>query len=152
MRHSYKIKENTMDGLAVAQSSTVPDFWILMIKTLGGLCLVLGILMGVLYLLKHMTRPQRGPHSKGMISLVSSFYLAPRERLHLMDVMGRKILIGVTAQGITRIAEFEDLNCECGEQASEQPVAVTDSIFKNLMSRLTRETAPGNGSAAALHE
>lgn len=136
-----------MNGLAVAQSSTVPDFWILMIKTLGGLCLVLGILMGVLYLLKHMTRPQRGQRSKGMISLVSSFYLAPRERLHLMDVMGRKILIGVTAQGITRIAEFENLDCECGEQPSEQPMP--DSIFKNLLSKLTRETLPGDSHVAA---
>lgn len=135
-----------MDGLAVAQSSTVPDFWILMIKTLGGLCLVLGILMGVLYLLKHMTRPQRGPRSKGMISLVSSFYLAPRERLHLMDVMGRKILIGVTAQGITRIAEFENLDCESLEQTPEQQLP--DSIFKNLLSKLTRETSTGDSHVA----
>lgn len=139
-----------MDGMTAVPAGTVPDFWILMVKTLGGLALVLGLLMGVLYLLKHLTKPQRGVKGKGMIRLVSSFYLAPRERLHLMDVMGRKILIGVTPQGITRITEFTDFDAECGEMAEEPQGTVQDSLFKNLITRISRETGQRIKAPSAL--
>ncbi len=121
------------------------EFWILMFKTLGGLCLVLGLLMAVLFALKHMTRP-KGGQARGMIRLVSSFYLSPKERLHLMDVMGRKILIGVTSQGISRIAEFDGPDEPVTEGAEEAPAMFVDSLFKDVFSKISakigRETLP----------
>lgn len=129
-----------MDGVtAAAPAGSAPDFWILMIKTLGGLCLVLAALMGTLYLLKRLTRPQEA-RQKGMIRLLSTFYLAPKERLHLMEVMGRKILIGVSAQGITRITEFDDSVDVWEETAGENSTVPQDSLFRNLMVRLTGDS------------
>lgn len=128
-----------MDGVtAAAPAGSAPDFWILMIKTLGGLCLVLAALMGTLYLLKRLTRPQEA-RQKGMIRLLSTFYLAPKERLHLMEVMGRKILIAVSAQGITRITEFGEHDEAWEEMTGEDSPAVHNSLFRNLLARLTGE-------------
>lgn len=141
-----------MDGLAAAQAGSVPGFWILLIKTLGGLCLVLGVLMGFLYLLKYLAKPGLRKREKGMISLVSSFYLAPKERLHLMDVMGRKILIGVTAQGISRIAEFEDMDHEIVKQEDVSEQGGDASMFRNLITRISRETAGSDRPCAALNK
>ena len=130
-----------MNGITAAQAGTVPDLWVMMLKSLGGLCIVLGVLMGVLYLLKMLTQQKGRPREGEMIRLLSSFYLAPKERILLMEVLGRKILIGVTAQGITRITEFENTGLEAQNPAYDQPAASGDSFFKNLMSRIARETS-----------
>lgn len=122
-----------MDGVTSAAPA-----WILMLKTLGALCLVLAALMGTLYLMKRLTRPQEA-RQKGMIRLLSTFYLAPKERLHLMEVMGRKILIAVSAQGITRITEFGDHEEAWEETAGEESPAAQNSLFRNLLARLTGE-------------
>jgi|GEM_PF-2100447 len=134
-----------MDGVtAAAPAASAPDFWILMIKTLGALCFVLAVLMGALYLLKRLTRPQEA-RQKGMIRLLSTFYLAPKERLHLMEVMGRKILIAVSAQGITRITEFGDHEEAWDETTGEESPAVQNSLFRNLLARLTGEPPAREG-------
>ena len=128
-----------MDGVtSAAPAASAPDFWILMLKTLGALCLVLAALMGTLYLMKRLTRPQEA-RQKGMIRLLSTFYLAPKERLHLMEVMGRKILIAVSAQGITRITEFGDHDEAWEETAGEESTVAQNSLFRNLLARLTGE-------------
>jgi flagellar protein FliO/FliZ len=143
-----------MDGTAAVQAGSVPGFWVLMVKTIGGLCLVLGVLVGVLFILKYLTRPgvRPGKKDKNAIRLVSTFYLAPKERLHLMDVMGRKILIGVTAQGINRIAEFDETYADAEEDTPEEAQPGVRSMFRDILARIGRESVPAEIPAVRLSD
>ena len=119
------------------------NVWVMMIKSLGMLCVVLGVLIGVLYALKKFTQATGRAGDKGVIRMISAFYLTPKERVVLMEVMGRKILIGVTPQGITRITEFEgDMDDEPAESHSSD-----NPMFKGILSRMTGELMRNNTNA-----
>ena len=70
--------------------------------------------------------------------MVASMYVAPKERIALVDVLGEKLLIGITAQQISFLARIEDDKDLCDSQKAEAP----GGFFKTL---LRRKTADGFG-------
>ena len=122
---------------------------LMIFKSLGMLCLVLGLLIGILYLLKRMSQSKTGLKDKTMIRHMTTFYMAPKEKVVLLDVMGRTILIGVTPQTITHIADIDHIK---NEDIQAEPKA-SDSVFKNILSRLTRESSRADeDDAPILHK
>ncbi len=91
---------------AAATTSSAPDLWFTLMKTVAMLSLVLGVLIGVLYLLKRVLNRRQGVGTAGIIRMVASFYLAPRQRVVLLEVAGEKVLIGVSAQHITWLSKI----------------------------------------------
>ncbi|GAB6095896.1 hypothetical protein JCM14469_21490 [Desulfatiferula olefinivorans] len=127
-----------MNEMASTPLVTGSDFWLMILKSMGTLCLVLGLLIGLLYLIKRMTQARSGASGRSMIRLLSSFHLAPKEKVVLLDVMGRKLLIGVTGQSITPLAEFSAETWDEGAEADAHPEQ--PPLFKHLLARLVRET------------
>ncbi len=97
------MKALSHESLAVAP----PDLWPSLFKTAFMLCIVLIILVGFLFLLKKYLNHQAGGGGRGHIKMLASHHLSQKERIVLVDVLGEKILIGVTAQGISCLSKIE---------------------------------------------
>lgn len=106
------------------------------------LLVVLGILLLVLWLLRRYSSHQGPGGQQGVMRMVASMYVAPKERIALVDVLGEKILIGITPQQISFLARIEDDKDLCGSRMTEAP----GGFFKALLRRKL-QTAPGNTEA-----
>ena len=106
------------------------------------LLVVLGILILVLWLIRRYSSLQGAAGQQGIIRMVASMYVAPKERIALVDVLGEKLLIGITAQQISFLARIEDDKDLCNNQKTEAP----GGFFKTLLRRKLR-TASGNTEA-----
>ncbi len=118
-----------MNEIASVSTAAVPGFWLMMLKSIGMLCIVIAFLIGVLFIFKKITEKQGGKINKNLIKLLSSIHVAPKERVMLLDVMGKKILIGVTQQSINSLAVFDDAGGI--EVAEDKP----DSHFKEVLDK-----------------
>ncbi len=93
----------------ISQSQPVmPELWVTFLKSAAMLCLVLAVLIAVLFLIKRMLNYNGGQMKPGLIRILSSHYVAPKEKVLLLDVLGEKILIGVTPHNINCIAKICD--------------------------------------------
>ncbi|MBF0118087.1 MAG: flagellar biosynthetic protein FliO [Desulfobacterales bacterium] len=77
----------------------------IILKSIGMLCIVIGILLGFLYLIRKLSHEHLGRHP--IIKIVANSYVSPKERVVLLDVLGEKILIGITSQNINFLAKIE---------------------------------------------
>lgn len=75
-----------------------------------GLVVVVGLIMGVWYVLKRVQRsryPAVGETRSGLIDVVATTALGPSRALHLVRVGGRLILVGATDHAVTRVAGID---------------------------------------------
>ena len=106
----------------------MPDLWVTMLKSGIMLCIVLALLFLVLYWMRRYIGGQGGIHGNGMIRQIASLHLAPKEKVVLLDVMGRKILIGITANSINCLSLIEaDADFQLPEQKE------TKSLFTRVL-------------------
>jgi len=80
------------------------EFWYTASKTFAMLCVVLGVMLAFLYALKRLT--QKGGIEQCHIKLVSSFNIAPRKQVMVLDVMQERIVLGVTTDHISCISKY----------------------------------------------
>jgi flagellar biosynthetic protein FliO len=80
------------------------ELWYTAGKTFAMLCLVLGALLAFLYALKRLT--QKGGIDQCQIKLISSFSIAPRKQIMILDVMHERMVLGVTAEHISCISKY----------------------------------------------
>lgn len=131
-----------MNEVAAVSTTAVPSVWLMMLKSFGMLCIVIAVLVGVLFLVKHLTEKRGGKMNKSLIQLLSSFHVAPKEKVMLLDVVGKKILIGVTQQSINCLAIIED-------DAMKTPPESSGSSFQGILEKTSvsqlsgAEDAPG---------
>ena len=118
-----------MNEVASVSNVAVPDFWLMMLKSIGMLCVVIALLIGVLFIVKLVTEKRGGQNNKSLIKLLASFHVAPKERVMLLDVMGRNILIGVTQQSINCLAVLDDAG---GIETSDKK---PDNDFKEILEK-----------------
>lgn len=138
-----------MNEITAAPLISNAGIGLMVLKSLGMLCVVLGVLIGILYVVKRITQTQTGRRDKSMIRHMSTFYLAPKERVVLLNVMGRNILIGVTPQTITHLTDLAPM----GEDDPKDEQMAREPFFKSLMNRLSREAAnEEDGAPPTLHK
>lgn len=87
-------------------SSLAPELWLSLIKSAGMLCIVIGIMLGVLYLIKRLSGFKGVAGSDDGIQVISSRYLAAKTKLMIVHVAGEKLLLGVTPQSINLITKI----------------------------------------------
>ncbi|MFZ5570319.1 MAG: flagellar biosynthetic protein FliO [Thermodesulfobacteriota bacterium] len=80
-----------------------PDLWMTLLNSFAVLCIVLGLVVAVLFFLRRFVLGQGRSGEQGVLKLVATYPVGPKERILLMDVMGERILIGVTPQQINHI-------------------------------------------------
>ena len=66
------------------------------VKTVAMLCIVLGVLVLLLYVMKRFMSPKGKYKGDLLIKAVSSLYLSPKERIEVIEISGERIVIGVT--------------------------------------------------------
>ncbi|NVM23040.1 MAG: flagellar biosynthetic protein FliO [Desulfobacterales bacterium] len=84
-----------------------PTLWGAGLKTLAMLCIVVGILILVLFLIKRFLYLKDGSGHGQLIRVLSTYHMTPKERIALIDVAGEKIVIGMTAESINCLAKIE---------------------------------------------
>ena len=70
--------------------------------------LALGLVVGLVVVLGYAMKRINSGHFKsgGEIRVVASTFLGAKERILLLEVNGRQILVGVSAQNIRTLSEF----------------------------------------------
>ena len=68
------------------------------------LLLIVALVVGLGFLLRRLN--QGGLGSSGDIRVVASTFLGPKDKVMLVEVRGRELLLGVNGQAITSLAEF----------------------------------------------
>ncbi len=120
-----------MNEVVTASTTVVPGFWLMMLKSIGMLCIVLAVFAGILFIFRQFSERRSGRINKQFISLIASFHIGPKEKLMLVEVLGKKILLGVTQQSINTLAVLDD----AGELklTEEKP----DADFKGVLEKLS---------------
>jgi flagellar protein FliO/FliZ len=70
----------------------------------GALALIVALVVGLGWLVKKLNHG--GFSGNGDIRIVASTFLGPKEKVLLLEVKDRQVLIGVNAGGITALSEF----------------------------------------------
>ncbi len=106
----------------------VPELWITFVKSGATLCIVLGVLIIVLFVVKRVLQHNKIHMKQGLLQILASHYIAPKEKIMLVEVLGEKILIGVTPQNINCIAKIRgnEMQAVLNEEKS-------DSLFSNIL-------------------
>lgn len=92
-------------------------FLTLGLKTFSMLFIVLALLVFVLYTMKKFLF-RRGIESESLIKIVSSLHLSPKERIQVVEIMGEKIVLGVTPGNITFLTKLSG-TCKTEKEQSE---------------------------------
>lgn len=79
------------------------------------LALIITLVFGLGFVMKRLN--SGGFSASGDIKIVASTFLGPKERVVLLEVKDRHVLIGVNGQGISALSEFP------AEPESESPFA-----------------------------
>ncbi|MGD8543081.1 MAG: flagellar biosynthetic protein FliO [Desulfobacteraceae bacterium] len=130
-----------MDGLSPpAAAAAPPELWFSLLKSAATLCIVLALLVGVLFLMRRLFAQRGALGGADIIKTVAVQYVAPKERVILLDVLGEKLLIGATPQAITLLSRLP-----AGCQVPSPPAPGSAGLFKDLLKRtLQREQRPGS--------
>ena len=89
------------------------------VRTVAMLFLVLGLLIFVLYFMKRYLFKGRNPKGSLFIKVVSSLHLSPKERIEVIEVLGERIVLGVTPGNISFLTKVgptieneKEINCK----------------------------------------
>lgn len=111
------------------------ELWGAFLRSGAMLALVIAVLLLLLYGVKRFSPLNRSRTGKKEIQVIAAHHLAPKEKLVLVDVLGRKILLGVTPQTITTLAAFDN---------STDDTTVENPGFSELLhQRVTGTTGKG---------
>jgi len=80
------------------------------LKTAAMLFVVLGLLLLVLYLMKRFLVLRQGPKGDLFIKVLSSLHLSPKERIEVIEILGEKIVVGVTPGNISFLTKLNNLH------------------------------------------
>ena len=83
------------------------NLYLELLKTGSVLFVILILMVGALYLFKKFMGARLSFGGKNEIKPISSFFLGNREKLIVVEVEGKKILLGVTSNNISLLKELE---------------------------------------------
>jgi flagellar protein FliO/FliZ len=105
------------------------------IKAIIPLVIMIGLLYGVLYLVKKYTMPFSGKKLKAAkINILSTQAIMPKKYLSIVQVQGKVLLLGVSDHSVNLIKELDAI--ELNEEDESQPIIIknnfADILKKNL--------------------
>jgi len=126
--------------------NTSSDIWFAFIRTFSMLFLVLAVLIFAFYLIRKFSTAKGVKGSKDFIKVLSVHHLSPKEKLVLVDVLGDKILIGVTPSHISKIAS-PDKEIEISSQEDGPSFNFSDFLSQKLGSATQKTGSDKSGIA-----
>jgi len=86
--------------------------WMILLRTVGALGLVIGLIFAISFIAKKYLRPERWAAGAGAsLRVQSSFSIDPKKKLVVVEVEGQRILLGVAESSISYL-------CSLSSQAS----------------------------------
>ena len=86
------------------------------LKTIAMLFIVLSLLILVLYITKRFLFPKDKAKGDIFIKVLSSLHLSPKEKIEVIEILGEKIVLGVTPGSISFLTKLDSLkqgeNCK----------------------------------------
>lgn len=79
------------------------------LKMIFALAIVLGVLIGGMYFVKKIMQ-QMNPSSdnQGLINIISSKYMGPKNKIVLVEVLDQLIVLGISNQQMTALSHIDD--------------------------------------------
>ncbi len=103
---------------ATEESGRAPDTLVTMLSLGGGLLAVIAIIYGCAWIIRRMNG-MTGMNNQAM-KVVSVMALGARERIALIEVGGKQILVGVTPSAIRTLHVFEEPVVTPGQGSSSE--------------------------------
>ncbi|MCG8566840.1 MAG: flagellar biosynthetic protein FliO [Desulfobacterales bacterium] len=103
------------------------DMGYALIKIMAMLFVVLALLLLLFYLIRKFSNPVGSRGRQDLISVLATHYLSPKEKLVLINLAGRTLLIGVTPGTINTLHVLDQ------ELVSEPADPKAASLFANLL-------------------
>ncbi|MFL1466172.1 flagellar biosynthetic protein FliO [Marinobacter sp. HN1S83] len=103
---------------ATEEGSRAPDTLVTMLSLGGGLLAVIAIIYGCAWIIRRMNG-MTGMNNQAM-KVVSVMALGARERIALIEVGGKQILVGVTPSAIRTLHVFEEPVVTPGQGSSSE--------------------------------
>lgn len=99
------------------------------LSSLVSLVIVLALIPVSLWIARRFMAPGTGSAGQGPIRIRATATLGPRERIVIVEAAGKSLLVGITAQSMQTLAEFDDA------PQFDQPEA---PAFANLLKGIRR--------------
>ncbi|MFH1155829.1 MAG: flagellar biosynthetic protein FliO [Pseudomonadota bacterium] len=98
---------------------TTPEIGVMFLKTSGMLLVVIAVLLAVLYAVRRVSSFKGMRGKKSLIHVAAMHHFSPREKVALVTVYDKTLLIGLTAQAISCLATFDAGGKEAPDRADE---------------------------------
>lgn len=93
--------------------------WLQLLRSLGSFALVIGLIFVLAWLAKRYFNPQKWGMSIQGIRVVQSLPLGVKKKLMVVEVEGKRLLLGVGNDSITRLCELEGASQEQQERGND---------------------------------
>jgi flagellar biosynthetic protein FliO len=123
-----------MNAWAAGASATPPELWGPLLKGAGMFCVVLGLLLVTLFVLKRFLMERRGTRQQEFFKLVTSYSVAPKSRLMVVDVKGNLLLLGVTPHHINYLARLDNAEAAQGPSSCDSR-AENEAGFRKILGK-----------------
>jgi len=121
--------------------NTSSEIWFAFARTFSVLFLVLALLIFAFYLIKKFSTAKGLKNNKNFIKILSVHHLSPKEKLALVTVLDKTILIGVTPANISKLSSF-DKDMAIFNDLDEAPSKFSDFLTQKIGNTLKNR---GNG-------
>lgn len=132
---------------ASANTAQAPSTGTSLIKSVAALCFVLALILAIYYLLNRYGKKSPLFAGTSLGSILGRIYLSPKAELHFVRVKDRVLVVGVTANEISRVAEFDAAMFEEMQPAEipahvDLPPPEISTFAKELRSQTSPEPTP----------
>jgi flagellar biogenesis protein FliO len=129
--------------------------WML-VKTIFSLLAVLALMASIVFVLKKYVYKGQAPNASVVgVDVLGYRMLAPKRSVHVIKVLNKIIVVGVTEGGMTSLGEIDDevLLREIGERMEDR--AKTQHNFSDYVEKYMRtfswNGSKGNGKSGGVH-
>ncbi|WDP89802.1 MAG: flagellar biosynthetic protein FliO [Desulfobacter sp.] len=123
--------------------STDADMWLAFARTLGMLFVVLAIFLVAFYLFRRFSGTAGVRGGEELIRVLAVRHLAPKEKLVLVAVKDKAVLVGVTPSGMSQLACMD--HDPTTEPENQQPAKGFSKALGRAMARRSGTGERPNG-------
>ena len=89
--------------------SKLPDFSGMILKSIFSLSVVVVLIIGFVWFMRKFVYNRSGSNiSNGLVKVISTTFIAPKKSIHLVKIMDRILVIGITENQMQALAEFKE--------------------------------------------
>lgn len=99
--------DSTSTKASIPLGTGFPGGFEMLLRTAGSLLLVALLVIGVVFVLRRYVFNRNGfGNTEGAIKILNSTFLGPKKSIHLVKVLNRVLVLGISESGIQTLSEF----------------------------------------------